>query len=131
MAREAVIGDREIYEAALIGLQSQLSKIDEAMSGIRSRLGIRSPRRPVTSTDGIETIRTKRKMTAAARKRISEATRKRWMAFRKAKAQAEAPAAKPKRKMSAVGRARIIAATKKRWAAIHKAQTAAAKTSAT
>jgi hypothetical protein len=69
-------------------------------------------------------------MSAAARKSIGEATRRRWEAFRGAKAASAKAAAKPKRKMSAEGKARIIAATKKRWAAFHKARKAAAKTSA-
>jgi hypothetical protein len=63
---------------------------------------------------------------SAARKRIGEATRRRWEAFWAAKAETKKVAAKPKRKLSKAGRAAIIAATKKRWAAVHKAQRAAA-----
>src|SRR5205809_432621 len=115
MPRQSLLGDREIMEAALVGYQSQLSRIDEAIGGIRSQLGVRGPGRPVASTDGTKPASTRRKMSAAARKRIGEATRKRWAAFRAGKAEAEKPAQKPKRKMSAAGRAAIIAATKKRW----------------
>ena len=64
-------------------------------------------------------------MSAAARKRIGEATRKRWAAFRAAKARKQAPAQKPKRKISKAGRAAIIAATKARWARFHKEKAAA------
>jgi hypothetical protein len=56
-------------------------------------------------------------MSAAGRKAIAEAQRKRWAASKKA-AEGPAPevASKPKRKLSAAGRKAIIAATKKRWA---------------
>jgi hypothetical protein len=53
-------------------------------------------------------------MSAAARKRIGDAQRKRW-AETGAKTASET-AAKPKRKLSATGRAAIVAALKKRWA---------------
>ena len=55
-------------------------------------------------------------MSAAGRKAIAEAQRKRWAA---SKGTTEAPkAAKaPKRKLSAAGRANIVAALKKRLAA--------------
>jgi hypothetical protein len=131
MAREASMGEREIFEAALIGLQSRLSVVDDAISEIRRRLGQRGPRRPeAVSTDGTQAARGKRRMSAAARKRIGEATRRRWEAFRNSKPGAKAAPEKPKRKLSKAGRAAIIAATKKRWAAVHKAQRAAAKNTA-
>ena len=57
-------------------------------------------------------------MSAAGRKAIAEAQRKRWAA---SKGQAEPNTPKPaknaKRKLSAEGRANIVAALKKRWAA--------------
>ena len=126
MAKESVMSDQEILEAALVTYQSQLTRIDEAIAGIRSRLGIRGLRRLAMTTDGMQPAPTKLKMSAAARRRIGEATRKRWMAYRKQKAEAEKPAEKPKWKLSKAGRAAIIAATKRRWAAVHKAQRAAA-----
>ena len=64
-------------------------------------------------------------MSAAARKRIALAQKKRWAAYKAEQgggsAQKKAPKAK-KRVLSAAGRARIIAATKKRWAAFRKNQ---------
>jgi len=125
-----MMDDREICEIAMLGYQSQLNRIDQAIAGIRSRLGIRGPRQAAASTDGAQTTPKKKRMSAAARKRIGEATRLRWIAFRKQKAEAERPAAKPKRKLSKAGRAAIIAATKKRWAAVHKAQMVATKKTA-
>jgi hypothetical protein len=60
-------------------------------------------------------------MSAAARKRIALAQRKRWAAYKAGHGKPAAP--KPhKRVLSAAGRARIVAATKKRWAAFRKAQ---------
>jgi hypothetical protein len=60
----------------------------------------------------------KRTMSAAARKKISLAQKKRWA---KSAANAEPVRAKPKRTISAAGRRRIIAAQRKRWAKV-KAQ---------
>jgi len=55
-------------------------------------------------------------MSAAGRKAIAEAQRKRWAAKKENPAAPKA-AKKPKRKLSAAGRAAIVAALKKRWAA--------------
>jgi hypothetical protein len=66
MAKESVVSDQEILEAALVAYQSQLTRIDEAIGGIRSRLGIRGPRRLAMTTDGIQPTPTKLKMSAAA-----------------------------------------------------------------
>ena len=83
----------------------------------------------------------KKGMSAAARKRIGEATRARWAAKRASVAESVAPQRKTnsvriaeavapkKRTMSEEGRQRIIAATKARWAAIRagKAEASAPK----
>ncbi len=57
-------------------------------------------------------------MSAAGRKAIAEAQRKRWAAV---KGESAAPKAvgkpKQKRRLSAAGKANIVAALKKRWAA--------------
>jgi hypothetical protein len=65
-------------------------------------------------------------MSAAGRKAIAEAQRKRWAVKKAADGTTHHEVAKPKRKLSAAGRQAIIAATKKRWA-LKRAQ--AAKTS--
>jgi hypothetical protein len=127
VAKYKPIDENEILRLSLIGLGQQLANTNAAITGIRSRLGIRGPRRSAVETDGTRPAPTKRRISAAARKRMSEATRLRWKNYRKARAVAEKPAAKPKRKLSKAGRAAIIAATKKRWAAVHKAQRAATK----
>jgi hypothetical protein len=56
-------------------------------------------------------------MSAAARKRIGDAQRKRWAASKGESTSASKPRTKPKRELSAAGRAAIVAALKKRWAA--------------
>jgi hypothetical protein len=77
---------------------------------------------------------TKRKLSAAARKKISDAQRKRWAATKGAVKAAAAKAAKDaappakklaKRKLSAAARKRIAAAQKKQRAAIKAAKEAA------
>jgi hypothetical protein len=114
--------DPEILHAALVGLQHALGAIEARIADLRSRLGGQPASRKSAApapADG----RKKRTMSAAARKRIGLAQKKRWAAFNAAKAAPAAP--KPsKRKLSAEGRARIIAATKKRWAAFRKSQAA-------
>jgi hypothetical protein len=71
----------------------------------------------------------RRTMSAAARKRIADATRKRWATVKKAAAsQAVASAPKKaKRRLTPEGRRRIIEATKKRWAAVRAAAAKAPK----
>lgn len=131
LANRKTIDDHEILRLSLIGLGQQLANTNAAISDIRARLHIRGPRLLVASTDGTQPTPKRRKMSAAARKRIAEATRKRWIAFRKSKDEtAEKPAEKPKRKMSKAGRAAIIAATKARWRKFHRQQKAAANTAA-
>jgi hypothetical protein len=127
MVSESVISDRDILEAALVGFEHQRDRIDEGIREIQSQLGVRRSTRPAVSSNGVNPAPEKRRMSAAARRRIGEATRRRWMLFRQRKANDEKPAEQPKRKMSAAGRKAIVEATKKRWAEFHKAQKAAAK----
>jgi hypothetical protein len=114
--------DNEILAAAIEGFEAQKKHIDTQIAEIRQKLGGGSSAEPA-ATPGPG--RKRRKMSAAGRKRIAEAQRKRWAASRKGSA-APAKAAKPetqkpKRKLSAAGRKRIIEATKKRWAAVRAA----------
>ena len=114
----------EIINAAIEGFEAQKSRLDAQIAELRAMLpggrveaGVSSPARATT----------RRKMSAAARKRIGDAQRKRWAAQGSAPAK---KAAKPKRKLSAKGRANIVAALKKRWAA-KKSGLSVAKKSAT
>jgi hypothetical protein len=110
----------EIIKAAIVGFEQQKLHADTQIAELRNLL----TGGPVTSATPEPTKGKRRKMSAAARKRIGDAQRKRWAA---SKGEAELPSktvtAKPKRKMSAAGRKAISEATKKRWAAFHKAKT--------
>ena len=118
----------EILAAALQGLEAQRARLDAHIAETRRLLGAR-PQQPTAPPD---VVRPKRKMSAAGRKRIAAATKKRWAEFHQKQAEAAktakepAAAAKPKRKMSAAGRKRIADATRKRWAEFHRKKAEAA-----
>src|SRR5258707_3406400 len=107
----------EILTAAIDGFEAQKTRIDAQIAELRALLEGRGAV-PVTTAQPLTPKR--RKMSAAARKRIGDAQRKRWAL---SKSQSE-PSLKsvtpetPKKKLSAAGRRAIIAATKKRWASI-------------
>jgi hypothetical protein len=105
---------RELLEAALVGYQSQREQIDAKVAEIQRELGT-APARGSAAGSG------KRVISAAGRRRMAEAQRKRWAAAKGEPASAPAK----KRKMSAAGKKRIADATRKRWAA-YRAQKAAA-----
>jgi hypothetical protein len=109
----------EIINAAIEGFESQKQRIDDQIAELRQML-----------TDGSDSEGTtaprpgRRRMSAAARKRIGDAQRKRWAATKPAlekKSKVDMAPAK-KRKLSPAGRAAIVAALKKRWAAKKRAQ---------
>ena len=100
----------EIINAAILGFEEQKRRLDEQIAELRSLLpGGTLPSQPTTDT--------RRKMSAAGRKAIAAAQRKRWAAKKAQPNGAAAKSAKPKRKLSAAGKAAIVAALKKRWAA--------------
>ncbi len=82
--------DRELLEAAVIGLQIQHQRVEEAIARIRRNLGSSFGRGAVAAPAS-----KRRKMSAAGRARIAAAAKKRWAAFRAAKAAAQKQAAKP------------------------------------
>ena len=102
-----------IIDAAIEGFESQKRRIDEQIAELRALSNGHAPR---TDNRSAPPRIKKRGMSAAGRKAIAEAQRKRWAAAKREAVDAE-PAKKAKRKLSAAGRAAIIAATKKRWAA--------------
>jgi hypothetical protein len=109
--RDAKLGN-DILAAALIGYQAELSKIDARVAELRAQL------RGSPATNGTGQVARKRRgMSAAGKRRVAEAQRKRWAALKAAKA----GTAKPKRKISAAGRAAIVKAVKARWAAVRAA----------
>src|SRR5215475_9337499 len=97
MARHTAV-DKSILEAALFGLEQQKSEIDAKTAEIRRRLRGLSSVAAAKPAAAPAAGRAKRVLSPAARKRIAAATRKRWAAYRAAKASAQAPAKKAGRK---------------------------------
>ena len=108
----------EIIQAAIEGFQQSKLRIDAQIAELRAML-------PGGRTEPAVTLEAptgkRRKISAAARKRMKEGQQRRWAKIR---GEAESPSsavtpepAKPKRKLSAAGKAAIVAALKKRWAA--------------
>jgi hypothetical protein len=110
----------EIVTAAILGMEAQKEKLDAKIAELRGWL-TGGPTEPAATAEPATPKR--RKMSAAARKRIGDAQRKRWAASKKA-AEPPVPEAAPKnkRKLSRAGRAAIVAATKKRWDAVKAAK---------
>ncbi len=102
---------KELLHAALGGLEYQVGELDRRIAEIKTELGTARVSSPRTGED--KPLRKRRPLSAATKKRMAAAQRKRWA---QAKHAAPAPQ-RAKRKMSAAGRKRIIEATKKRWAA--------------
>jgi hypothetical protein len=104
---------KAIIEAAIAGFEGQKTQIDEQIAELRSMLSSKPDRSTsvAASTNGH-----KRVMSAAGRKAIAAAQRKRWAAL-KGESAGPKSAKKTKRKLSAAGRAAIVLALKKRWAA--------------
>lgn len=83
---------REILEAALQGLELQRQKLDDQIAQVRSLLGRRVGRPPKSVSASAPAASSgssgpKRMLSEEARKRIAAAQKRRWAAFRKAKAQ--------------------------------------------
>jgi hypothetical protein len=106
----------EIISAAISGFEQQKQRIDAQIADLQAMLSggpARAAALPEEAPKG-----KRRKMSAAARKRIGDAQRKRWAASKgeSEDSQTTSEAPKPKRKLSRAGRAAIVAATKRRWA---------------
>ena len=102
MPKPSSVTDHDILEAALSGLQTQLQQTNERIAAIRARLGHR-PRRTPAATDGAGQAAPKRRtMSAAARRRIGLAQKRRWAAARQEKAEPEKSAGR-ERKFSMAG----------------------------
>ena len=112
----------EILTAAIEGFAQQKLRIDAQIAELRTMLpgGRTEPAATLTVPKG-----KRRKLSAAARKRIGDAQRKRWAESKGASesvATSEAP--KRKRKLSAAGKRAIAEAVRKRWAAVRAAKNA-------
>ena len=106
----------EIIAAAIEGFESQKRRIDTQIGELRAMLS--GGRTEGTTTPEAPTR--KRKVSAAARRRMAEGQKKRWAAIKAESKKPESAArpepAKPKRKISAAGRRAISEASKRRWA---------------
>src|SRR5262245_20619731 len=101
----------EIIHAAIEGFESQKLRLDSQISELRAMLNGAQPKAVAAPQRG-----PRRKVSAAARKRMAEGQRKRWAAAKGASEPVVTQPAKRKRRLSAAGRAAIVAALKKRWA---------------
>lgn len=120
----------EIIHAAIAGFEQQKHSIDIQIADLKAMLpGSRTE--PAATP---EAAPTKRKVSAAARRRMALGQQKRWAAIKGTTESPSSPATpepvKPKRKLSAAGRANIVAALRKRLAAKKAAAPVAAKKSA-
>jgi hypothetical protein len=112
-----------IIIAAITGFESQKTRIDAQIAELRAMLRGGGPE-PAAVPEVPKGRR--RKISAAARKRMAEGQRKRWAEAKgEAGSQVSPEQDKPKRKLSAAGKAAIVAALKKRWAAKKAAAKAA------
>src|SRR5687768_14371165 len=80
MPEQSLILNRHILEAALEGLEIRRARIDDEMLQIRHLLGSGN-QKPGTMPSP---RKRRKKMSAASRKRIAEAQRRRWAAHHKA-----------------------------------------------
>lgn len=93
MPRGKANQDTETLEMALIGFEQKKVEIDEKISQIKSLLAgssVTTPRKTALSKQEAEgPARKKRTLSAAARKRIALAQKKRWAEHRKSQTAAE------------------------------------------
>jgi len=103
----------EILNAALEHLTAKRHEIDQQIAEVRRKLGSRRNGSSATA----DSPSPKRHISAAGRRAIAAAQRRRWAEQKAVAGTPAAKAKKPKRKLSPTGRAAIVAAVKKRWAA--------------
>src|ERR1035441_7976104 len=121
----------EIITAAIVGFEQQKLHIDTKIAELRSLL-TGGPAEPTAAAPDA-TKGKRRKMSAAARKRIGDAQRKRWAASKKAAAPSTPATSKPKRKLSKARKAALVANLAKARAAraVKRAEAAKPKPVAT
>ena len=114
----------EIINAAVEGFEQQKLRIDAQIAELRAMLH-GGPTATAATPEGPKGKR--RKMSAAARKRIGDAQRKRWAESKKTSSPVAPEAPKPKRKLSAAGKKAIAEASRRRWARVRAEAATAAK----
>lgn len=116
----------EIITAAIEGFESQQRRIDTQIAELRAML----PGGPAETAATPEAPIRKRRVSAAARRKMALAQKARWAKIRgeSEPTQAAAPPTKPKRKLSAAAKAKLVANLKRaRAAKAAKAKPAVAK----
>lgn len=94
----------------VVGIKEQIAGLEAELAAL---VGDATP-------EAVEpSLRRRRRMSAAARRKIAIAQKARWDKVRASKIILPAPALKRKRRMSAAVRAAISAAAKARWAKFH------------
>ena len=93
--------DRSLLEAALAGYMVQHRQIEEKIAALRAQMGGHARGSGAAAPAGQKTGG-HREMSAAARKRIAEAQKKRWAAFHARKKQA-------RKKLSPAQKAALVA----------------------
>jgi hypothetical protein len=86
MPRQKTVQNSELLKAALEGLEAQKKRIEEQISQVQGMLGRRRGRPPAAAAAIAPIVAKtghKRKLSAAARKRIAAAQKRRWAEFRK------------------------------------------------
>ena len=100
------------------GLQVERAKIESEIAQLKAQIGGRS----TTTVDLIATgPRKRRKMSAAARERISEGMKRRYAALRAASVTAPQSTSKQTGRLTAAGRKKLSNMMKARWAAKRRA----------
>jgi hypothetical protein len=118
---------QRLLELALKGLEAERAKIDDEITQIRSQLNHGTA--AATATAGTSELPKKKTMSAAARKKISEAMKRRYAAMNKAATAGSAPAnvnkvPKPgSSRLTPAGRKKLSDLMKKRWAERRKGKT--------
>ena len=73
--------DKSLLEAALVGYNHELARLQNIIAGIQARLGVKGGARAAATV----TRRKRKPMSAASRKRIAAAQKRRWADYRKKK----------------------------------------------
>ena len=98
-----------LLELALKGLEAERATVDDEIAQIKSQLNPR-PATAQSATAGISTPPKTRRMSAAARKKISEAMKRRYAELNSGKRQNAGS------RLTEAGRKRLSDLMKKRWA---------------
>jgi hypothetical protein len=126
--REAIMADRQrLLELAMKGLQADRARIDDEIAEIKSQLnsGVSNNGAQV-STATSTAPKKKRTMSAAARKKISDAMKRRYAGIKKADAKPNLGRQSRSGGLTAEGRTKLSEMMKARWAAKRKSTKRAA-----